>query len=659
MTGVIRLKKALCILVAFAVAFFITGALRFTATAIPYLSVHNVNTGLDYATIQEAINAPETLDGQTIRVDAGTYYENVVVNKALSLVGENRLNTVVDGNGTGTVFDLSVDSVSITGFTIRNAAGRGIYMFRSSGSNISYNTFLNSSYAIWLGGSTNTLITGNNLLQLKHVGIIVSDSSDITLSSNNVADNEFGIALIGSSNGVLRDNNVSSSSKDGVYFFSSDDNIIQSNTISSCNESGIWLSGSSNNLITGNDISLNNPDGIHMENSNGSIIFHNNLVNNTMSLVSINSTSSLDDGIEGNYWNDYNGKDEDQDGIGDTPCIIDGNNRDNHPLMGTFSEFTTTREAQTYHVDTVSNSTISDFGFNLMEYTINFNVTSPANNSGFCRIMIPEILVMGPYIALVDDKEVNATLLPVSNATHAFIYFAYILGTHEVTISSEPFYDLLKKYTSLLADIQDLNSTYNQLLSAYSGLLEDFGGLNQTYQELKVQYHNLNTTYNDVFGNYTELQHNHTSLQINYDTLSGQYYSLNSTYNSLLASYKGLESKWNTASSELAGIKNQMTIFTVTTITETIVVLVLILLGIKYYGMLNKQKKEIEAYKRQLEKISHLEGARTRFAEDVRKRKAKIEQFEKKYHVSIRPPSTLEEILESIKLKEKTAKEEA
>jgi hypothetical protein len=74
--------------------------------------------------------------------------------------------------------------------------------------------------------------------------------------------------------------------------------------------------------------------------------------------------------------------------------------------------------------------------------------------------------------------------------------------------------------------------------------------------------------------------------------------------------------------------------------------------------MLNKQKKDIEAYKRQLEKISHLEGARARFAEDVKKRKAKIEKFEKKYHVNIRPPSTLEEILEGIKLREKTAKED-
>lgn len=100
-----------------------------------------------------------------------------------------------------------------------------------------------------------------------------------------------------------------------------------------------------------------------------------------------------------------------------------------------------------------------------------------------------------------------------------------------------------------------------------------------------------------------------------------------------------------------------MIIFTATTITETVVVLALISIGIKYYSVLNKQKRDIEAYKRQLEKISHLEGARARFAEDVRKRKAKIEQFEEKYHVSIRPPTTLEEILEGIKLKEKTSKE--
>jgi DNA repair exonuclease SbcCD ATPase subunit len=352
-----------------------------------------------------------------------------------------------------------------------------------------------------------------------------------------------------------------------------------------------------------------------MQNSSSNTILHNTLANNTLQLVSINSTSSLDDGIEGNYWSDYNGTDEDQDGIGNTPYVIDGNNMDNHPLMGAFSEFTITREKQTYYINAISNSTISNFNFSLTEYTARFNVNSPVNASGFCRIMIPEILIMGPYITLIDNKKVNTTLLMVSNATQTFMYFAYSPGTHEVTISSEPFYQLLEKYGNLLAAYQNLTSTYNQL-----------------------------------FGNYTSLQ------GIN-DALSRQYESLNSTYQNLSDSYNELESKYNTASNEIANIKNQIPIFTVATIMETIAVLALISLGIRYNNMLSKQKKEIEAYKRQLEKVSHLEGARAGFAEDVRRRKAKIEQFEKKYHVIIRPPSTLEEIFESMKLKEKTSKE--
>jgi len=44
--------------------------------------VHNLNTGLHYSTIQEAVEALETIDGHKIFVKEGTYYEHVVVSES-------------------------------------------------------------------------------------------------------------------------------------------------------------------------------------------------------------------------------------------------------------------------------------------------------------------------------------------------------------------------------------------------------------------------------------------------------------------------------------------------------------------------------------------------------------------------------------------------
>ena len=41
----------------------------------------------NYTTVQEAIDAAN--DGDTVYVFGGTYYENVIVNKRLSLIGES------------------------------------------------------------------------------------------------------------------------------------------------------------------------------------------------------------------------------------------------------------------------------------------------------------------------------------------------------------------------------------------------------------------------------------------------------------------------------------------------------------------------------------------------------------------------------------------
>jgi len=120
------------------------------------------------------------------------------------------------------------------------------------------------------------------------------------------------------------------------------------------------------------------------------------------------------------------------DGIGDTAHVIDANNTDNYPLMGMFSDFKATSE---YHVQTICNSTISDFQYN--GTAISFNVTGETDTTGFCRICIPRALMNETYQVFVNCTEVQCNLLPCSNTTHSYLYFTYNHSTQEVVIIPE------------------------------------------------------------------------------------------------------------------------------------------------------------------------------------------------------------------------------
>ncbi|MCU0637418.1 MAG: protease inhibitor I42 family protein, partial [Methanothrix sp.] len=48
----------------------------------------------------------------------------------------------------------------------------------------------------------------------------------------------------------------------------------------------------------------------------------------------------------GNYWADYNGTDEDGDGIGDQPALLNDNNIDYHPLISSVDSYKTSDEEE-------------------------------------------------------------------------------------------------------------------------------------------------------------------------------------------------------------------------------------------------------------------------------------------------------------------------
>ena len=84
----------------------------------------------DYSTIQDAISAASP--GDIIEVHNGTYYENVTVNKQLTLRGVG--NPVVDAGGRGNAIALSAGNSTLEGVTATNST-QGIYLMSYSNNN--------------------------------------------------------------------------------------------------------------------------------------------------------------------------------------------------------------------------------------------------------------------------------------------------------------------------------------------------------------------------------------------------------------------------------------------------------------------------------------------------------------------------------------------
>jgi parallel beta-helix repeat protein/YD repeat-containing protein len=156
--------------------------------------VHNLDTGLDYMTIQDAIDDANTTGGHTITVDPGTYSENVRATKSLTLrsTSGDCSDTVVTAADAGEhVFNLTTNGVNVSGFTIENATGAG-------------------NAGIFFGSGVMSCNVTNNNVKLNYCGISLAGASDNNISCNWVHDNdEAGFYLTGGSTGnTIEQNNI-------------------------------------------------------------------------------------------------------------------------------------------------------------------------------------------------------------------------------------------------------------------------------------------------------------------------------------------------------------------------------------------------------------------------------------------------------------------
>jgi parallel beta-helix repeat protein len=227
---------------------------------------------------------------------------------------------------------------------------------------------------------------------------------------------------------------------------------------------GLTFFESDNNTIIDSRIT-NNSVGVCLYQSSGNLFYHNSFADIDEPVISnfqsptappsgSYSENEWDNGLEGNYWSNYNGTDSlsgpyqnesGSDGIGDTPYNIDANNTDHYPLMGTFSQFSVNWAGREYSITTISNSTVSDFALSVAyphisgsnwTTTVAFNLTS--GNPSFCRVMIPKDVLDGQYTVTIDGLTAPLSTwrqLPTTNDTMLYLYLNSSAGSHQVSIT--------------------------------------------------------------------------------------------------------------------------------------------------------------------------------------------------------------------------------
>ena len=161
--------------------------------------VWNINTDLSYATIQEAINANETLDGHSLSIFPPiVFYEHVVVNKSVSLEGGFHIGypedvSIIDGSGTGTVVTVEANDVFMINIKIRNGIN-GIVLEETNNSTLwLLEVFDNAETGIYFHNSRNCTLKNSNITN-NLCGVYIQNSTNNTIHYNNFINNFFQVS---------------------------------------------------------------------------------------------------------------------------------------------------------------------------------------------------------------------------------------------------------------------------------------------------------------------------------------------------------------------------------------------------------------------------------------------------------------------------------
>lgn len=239
---------------------------------------------------------------------------------------------------------------SIHGNELANNARAGIYLWLCSDNDLTDNQLLANDYGVILAASDDNRITGN-VLFANPTGIEVSAGSTGNKIVGNIITHEntkYGIAIERAVANHVEGNAIVECETGVILASQANNNTVQANTIVG-GAYGLSITGSYNeitqNLVSQNAQGILFPETYGQQTARGNT-FHDNLLadNNTHVYLNLDSegnslfrnvflgktTVTVSDhgkniwtvSGEGNFWEGYDGNDEDGDGIGDTPVLV-------------------------------------------------------------------------------------------------------------------------------------------------------------------------------------------------------------------------------------------------------------------------------------------------------------------------------------------------
>ncbi len=251
--------------------------------------------------------------------------------------GNNTFKNLTLWNRYG-IYAIALFDTEISDCVVGPNEQRAIHLEDSIRVTINDSRFFESNYGIYLEDCKLVEISGNDVYDNVFGGIYLRWSDNNSVHDNEIENSDDAFRITGS-----RDNDIQwNTFRENDRGFDVDDaswSIISNNTLVDCEDDGMVFQTSHNNTIA-NNIFINNSPAItfNIFSADNVLYFNEFILNDRDPVGQVNEQSSnntWDDGIQGNYWSDYNGSDGNGDGIGDTPHPLGGsaNAEDRYPLM--------------------------------------------------------------------------------------------------------------------------------------------------------------------------------------------------------------------------------------------------------------------------------------------------------------------------------------